>query len=99
MFSSLLILGFMSLASVNGLPSHEVAAYPPKSIAKAFKLVVKMTDPSKDFDAPVHNSYVNLAPVDSDRAAASPGTRGTVFFRNGTKTEQAAGQSTVLTDE
>jgi hypothetical protein len=102
MIGSALFLSLIGLASVNGLPSHEVAAYPPKSVAKGFRLVVNMTDPSKDFHPPVHNTYVALFPFQADfgiAAAAKIGSNGTPFFRNGTKAEQAAGQSTILTDE
>ncbi|KAG8422230.1 hypothetical protein J3459_010570 [Metarhizium acridum] len=64
---------------------------PPKAV----------TDPSKDFQPPVHNTYVSSIHVGAGLAhvGQSAGTgSGRIFYQNGTVAEQRYSQSNVLSD-
>ena len=91
-------LGLLGLASTSACAPRD-GAYPVLSTSKGFKLVINVTDPSNDFNPPVHNNFVTS--IHTGAGLAEIGSRpddGPVFYQNGTNTEFEDGDSNVLTD-
>ncbi|KJK80656.1 hypothetical protein H634G_03805 [Metarhizium anisopliae BRIP 53293] len=95
-------LSLIGLAAASPLGERQVVPnYPSKSTSKGFHLVVNVTDPSKDLEPPVQNTYVTSIHVGAGLALVgqSAGTGyGRIFYQNGTVDEQRNSQSNVLSD-
>ncbi|KAF5133172.1 hypothetical protein E5D57_003795 [Metarhizium anisopliae] len=95
-------LSLIGLAAASPLGERQVVPnYPSKSTSKGFHLVVNVTDPSKDFESPVHNTYVSSIHVGAGLALVGQSTGtgyGRIFYQNGTVDEQRYSQSNILSD-
>jgi hypothetical protein len=79
-------------------PVYSRDNYPALSTSKGFNLIVNLTNPSDDFDPPIHKSFVTTIHVGAGLSLVGiSAEKGPVFFQNGTDEERTAGQSTVVT--
>lgn len=95
MKNALLSLGLLGLASASPITS----AYPETTTARGFRLVVNVTDPSRDFDPPIHSTYITGVHIGALSDAVIPGEtkeRSRIFFVNGTQEEANADQATTI---
>ncbi|KAM5342373.1 hypothetical protein ACJ41O_013339 [Fusarium nematophilum] len=100
MLPSTFFLSLLGLAAASPLAQREARPqYPPRSTSKGFKLVVNVTDHSRDFDPPIHNSFVTSIHTGAGLALVGVIEKGgRIFYQNGTREERQNGQATVLTD-
>ncbi|KHN99360.1 uncharacterized protein MAM_03058 [Metarhizium album ARSEF 1941] len=95
MTKTLLALSLMGLASA--FPPQP--AWPATTQAKGFRLVVNVTDLSRDLSPPIHGTYVTGAHygVQTDAVVAGEEHRyGRIFFVNGTAKEASADNATTI---
>jgi hypothetical protein len=74
-------------------------AYPETTTARGFRLVVNVTDVSRDFDPPIHNTYITGVRVGTLTDAVIPGEdhkHARIFFVNGTQDEALADKATTV---
>ncbi|KAM7208203.1 hypothetical protein V8F20_001483 [Naviculisporaceae sp. PSN 640] len=85
--------------SLLGLSSASASCVPVPSASRGFRLVVNVTDPTKDITPPLHGQYLTLAHIGpaQNRAivTASPGP---IFYQNGTYDDITMQRTNVLTD-
>ncbi|KAG8417954.1 hypothetical protein J3459_006149 [Metarhizium acridum] len=91
----LLALGFLGLASASPIES----AWPETTHARGFRLVVNVTDLSRDFNPPVHNTYITGVHYGAMTDAVVPDQDfkiARIFFVNGTQEEADADTATTI---
>ncbi|KAJ4168043.1 hypothetical protein NW754_011857 [Fusarium falciforme] len=108
MISSTIFLGLLGLAAASPLAPrpgyvepHIVTnpRYPDRSTSTGFKLIVNVTDHSKDFDPPINNYEITTIHVGAGLSLVGVVEQdGRVFYQNGTKDQRQDGEATVLTD-
>lgn len=104
MISSTFFLGLLGLAAASPLgyvEPHIVTnpRYPERSTSTGFNLIVNVTDHSKDFERPIHNSQITTIHVGAGLSLVGVVEKdGRVFYQNGTKDQRQDGEATVLTD-
>ncbi|KAF5966279.1 hypothetical protein FCOIX_12574 [Fusarium coicis] len=101
MLTSTFFLSLLGLAAASPVQPHINVnpKYPSRSTSKGFKLVVNVTDHSKDFDPPIHNT--ELTSIHTGAGLALVGViekEGRIFYQNGTKEERQNGEATVISD-
>ncbi|OAQ62160.1 hypothetical protein VFPPC_14173 [Pochonia chlamydosporia 170] len=92
---SILLTLIMSLASASPI----TPAYPETTTSKGFRLVVNVTDPSRDFNPPIHNTYITGSHVGTLNDAVIPNEdkkHARIFFVNGTQDEANADKATTI---
>ncbi|ODA79847.1 hypothetical protein RJ55_05444 [Drechmeria coniospora] len=102
MLASALAFGLAGLAAASPIGERDsVAHYPATSLSKGFHLVVNVTDRCKDFDPPIHNTYITSIHTGAGLAlvgnVAGPGTA-RIFYQNATSEQSKSGDGTVVTD-
>ncbi|KAI5461445.1 hypothetical protein BGZ63DRAFT_357256 [Mariannaea sp. PMI_226] len=102
MFASTILLGLFSLAAANPVPAADVQ---PRAVAsdtsKGFRLVVNVTDPSRDFDSAIQNYFVSSIHTGAGLALVGVNKNedtGRIFYQNGTKEEYLNSKATTITD-
>jgi hypothetical protein len=103
MIAPALFLGLVGLTAASPLfipPDIAPRATAP-STSKGFRLVVNVTDPSRDFDTPIQNYFI--ASIHTGAGLALVGVNrneqtGRIFYQNGTEEEYQASQATTITD-
>ncbi|KAF4980991.1 hypothetical protein FZEAL_3106 [Fusarium zealandicum] len=101
MLASTLFLSILSLAAASPLAYEEVKnpRYPTRSSSKGFRLAINVTDHSKDFDPPIHNSFVTSIHTGAGLNLVGVSEKnGRIFYQNGTKEERQNGLATIITD-
>ncbi|KAK2593517.1 hypothetical protein QQS21_008783 [Conoideocrella luteorostrata] len=103
MLLSAVALSLISLAAAASHSSERRTApqYPSLSITKGFRLVVNVTDPSKDFHPSIQNTYVSsihVGPALALIGQVDSVKRARIFYQNGTTTDQKDGKSNILSD-
>ncbi|KAK2590638.1 hypothetical protein QQS21_011685 [Conoideocrella luteorostrata] len=95
-------LGLVGLAAASPLGERQVVPhYPTTSTSKGFHLVVNVTDPSKDFNPPIQNTYItsiHVGPPLGLVGQVQSADRARVFYQNGTAEELRYSKSNVLSD-
>ncbi|KAK3376470.1 hypothetical protein B0T24DRAFT_550129 [Lasiosphaeria ovina] len=93
--------GFASAAATT-TASNDPGCVPRSSGSLGFRLVVNVTDPSRDLTPAVHGRALGLAHIGpaQNRAVASAGdvNNGPVFFQNGTSADAVFERTGVLAD-
>ncbi|PHH81231.1 hypothetical protein CDD82_1208 [Ophiocordyceps australis] len=95
-------LGLVGLSAQSAITLRQVTPrYPSTSQSDAFRLVINLTDPSRDFSPSVQNTYVASIHVGAGLALvgnvdSTPNAR--IFYQNGTAEQRRDGHSTVITD-
>ncbi|KAK0713293.1 hypothetical protein B0T26DRAFT_742064 [Lasiosphaeria miniovina] len=89
-------------ATATATASNDPGCIPRSSGSLGFRLVVNVTDPSKDLTPAVHGRMFGLAHIGpaQNRAIASAGgiNNGPIFFQNGTSADAVFERTGVLTD-
>lgn len=98
----ILLGGFVSLLGL-GLASPLSARqrYPERTYSKGFKLVVNVTDTSRDFMPSIQNNCISSIHVGAGQSLIGVGTDADgarVFYQNGTAREVKLAESTVISD-
>ncbi|KAH6893266.1 hypothetical protein B0T10DRAFT_269189 [Thelonectria olida] len=103
MIASAFFLGLLGLAVASPMrvPTGIAARARASQISKGFRLVVNVTDPSRDFETPIQNYYI--ASIHTGAGLALVGVNsyestGRIFYQNGTEEEYQASQATTITD-
>ncbi|CEJ79853.1 hypothetical protein VHEMI00068 [[Torrubiella] hemipterigena] len=94
-FTTLLTLISAAAASPVGMSDARATT------AKAFRLVVRVTDKSHEFSSSIEGNYLDNIHVGADQSiiGVRPGDQDTrVFYINGTKAEAKIGDSTIVSD-
>ncbi|RYP73696.1 hypothetical protein DL769_004167 [Monosporascus sp. CRB-8-3] len=98
----LLPLGLSGLVSAVPLSSRQfVPNYPPTSTSKGFRLIVNVTDPTKDLSPPVNGwsfSTVHTGAGLSDAVVSADQGIGRIYYQNGTAEEIRYKSGSVLSD-
>ncbi|KAF7550069.1 hypothetical protein G7Z17_g5980 [Cylindrodendrum hubeiense] len=92
-----ILLGLLGLTAASPVASKP--SYPATETSKGFKLVVNVTDPSKDFKPSIQNTFITS--IHTGAGLALVGViegDGRIFYQNGTKKEQADSKATIITD-
>ncbi|KAL7790891.1 hypothetical protein V8C37DRAFT_383547 [Trichoderma ceciliae] len=92
----------LGLAVVAGAsPVAIVPSYPPPQLSTGIRLVVNVTDKSRDFKPSIHGLYVNSIHVGAGLNQVGVGAShvSNVFYQNGTAADHRFGSSTLITDE
>ncbi|SPJ72524.1 uncharacterized protein FTOL_02253 [Fusarium torulosum] len=101
MLTSTFLFSLIGLAAASPVQPHinKNPIYPPRLSSKGFKLVVNVTDPSKDFDPPIQNFEITSIHTGAGQALMGIIEKdGRVFYQNGTKDERQNGEATTVTD-
>ncbi|KAJ6438351.1 oxidoreductase CipA-like [Purpureocillium lavendulum] len=102
MIASALALSLVGLAAASPITERQVTPhYPATEVSKGFHLVVNVTDPSRDFEPSIQNSYIASIHTGAGLALVGnvPSTQNArVFYQNGTSEEKRTGRSNVITD-
>lgn len=102
MIASTLALGLVGLAAASPIADRQVYPhYPDTSQSKGFHLVVNVTDPCKDFNPPIQNTYI--ASIHTGAGLALVGNSADeqyarIFYQNGTAQEKRFGGETTISD-
>ncbi|KAK0642037.1 hypothetical protein B0T16DRAFT_420932 [Cercophora newfieldiana] len=90
---------FLLLTATCDLALAGSSCVPTTSGSYGFRLVVNVTDPSRDLSPSINNLYLNLAHIGpaQNRAIAGP-TPGPIFYQNGTSSMSGLSFTTLLTD-
>lgn len=95
---AILTLGLCSLGRGSPVLPRDTISNSHLSASLGFNLIVNLTDPSKDFDPPIHSSFVTTIHVGAGLAKiGTSAEKGPVFFQNGTEAVHAANRSTIVT--
>lgn len=97
MFTTAFTLSLLGLTSATPLARRDSDTPPPLSTSKGFDLVIKLSDPSKDFNPPVQNTFVSSIHVGAGLdmiGNTHDSTRARIFYQNGTH----GSATTVITD-
>ncbi|CAJ2501424.1 Uu.00g042770.m01.CDS01 [Anthostomella pinea] len=102
MFTTVISIGLLSLASSVPLaPRQVVPHYPPSSQSTGFKLVANATDPTNDMAASVNGLVLQGIHVGAglnDAALGSDTNNSRIFYQNGTAEELRYNQGDILSD-
>lgn len=97
MIFSTTLLTLISAAAASPLGMNDARA----TTAKAFRLVVHVTDKSHEFSSSIEGNYLDNINVGANQSVVGvrPGDQDTrVFYINGTKAEAKIGDSTIVSD-
>lgn len=98
MIASTFCVALLGLASAAPLVI-ENPLYPTRLSSKGFKLIVNVTDPSRDFDPPINNFLLTTIHTGAGLSLVGVTKKnGRTFYQNGTKEQRDDGLATVLTD-
>ncbi|EQL03181.1 hypothetical protein OCS_01104 [Ophiocordyceps sinensis CO18] len=103
MIASVLTLGLFGLATASPVTvqSQVTPRYPDTSKSNAFRLVIDVTDASKDFTPSIRNTYIASIHVGAGLALVgniASANNARIFYQNGTADEYRSHQTTVITD-
>lgn len=100
------LIGFTCFATALPLSEGEdymyrtVPGFPRTSDSKGFKLVINVTDPSRDFTPPIHHQYISdiYVGVSSKLLGINPPNKPIVFYQNGTWGDIEYSRGQIMTD-
>lgn len=102
MIASAFFLGLLGLTVASPMPPiHLSAREKATDTSKGFRLVVNVTDASRDFDDPIQGYFI--ASIHTGAGFALVGVNrneetGRIFYQNGTEEQYQASQATTITD-
>ncbi|KAK3989093.1 hypothetical protein QBC44DRAFT_242359 [Cladorrhinum sp. PSN332] len=91
----------LPLLLLSTLTSADPGCIPRHSASQGFRLVVNVTDPSKDFSPSINNHFLSTAhigPAQNRAIVTSPSSPGPIFYQNGTYSDIAFHKIGILTD-
>ncbi|KAH7152152.1 hypothetical protein B0J13DRAFT_522469 [Dactylonectria estremocensis] len=93
------LLSLFGLAIASPVTRATKANYPETQTSKGFKLVVNVTDPSRDFKPSIQNNFVTSIHLGPGLALVGVlEDRGRIFYQNGTEDEHRDNRATIITD-
>ncbi|KAH6987738.1 hypothetical protein BKA56DRAFT_477955 [Ilyonectria sp. MPI-CAGE-AT-0026] len=100
MIASTILFGLLSLTAASPVSTRAgKTKYPETETSKGFKLVVNVTDPSRDFKPSIQNTFVTSIHTGAGLALVGViAGDGRIFYQNGTEKEQEDSRATIITD-